>query len=133
MPADFLSNRLFFAGDCEQNCTNIQGSFQCSCTPGYRLMPDGRSCEGRAGPGRLSVHSLFVLMQRACAPWLCDSKDALAQRTLLIILSAQKLMSAWRVRFATTCARTFLWEATRVAANQGIIYRTRITGRAMVS
>lgn len=33
--------------NCEQICGNTIGSFNCACNPGYRLMLDGRSCEGR--------------------------------------------------------------------------------------
>ena len=31
---------------CDQNCTNVNGSFVCSCDPGYELQSDGRICEG---------------------------------------------------------------------------------------
>ena len=31
---------------CGQNCTNTEGSFLCSCMPGYKLLTNGRSCEG---------------------------------------------------------------------------------------
>jgi len=34
-------------GGCDQNCTNIIGSFQCSCQPGYDLADDGLRCIGR--------------------------------------------------------------------------------------
>ena len=29
---------------CSQNCTNIGGTFQCSCEPGYFLTRDGVTC-----------------------------------------------------------------------------------------
>lgn len=29
---------------CAHNCTNIEGSFQCTCTEGYVLLPDQRNC-----------------------------------------------------------------------------------------
>jgi len=29
---------------CEQICNNMDGSFACSCDPGYVLLPDHRSC-----------------------------------------------------------------------------------------
>ena len=32
---------------CEQNCSNIYGSFKCSCQTGYILMDDGHSCIGK--------------------------------------------------------------------------------------
>ena len=32
---------------CSQNCTNTDGSFDCSCMSGYELLEDGRTCEGK--------------------------------------------------------------------------------------
>lgn len=32
---------------CQQNCTNIDGSFQCTCATGYALENDGISCKGK--------------------------------------------------------------------------------------
>ena len=33
-------------GGCAQICSNTNGSFRCSCNPGYSLGADARSCEG---------------------------------------------------------------------------------------
>ncbi len=33
---------------CVQNCTNIEGSYLCNCSSGYRLGSDGYSCIGMA-------------------------------------------------------------------------------------
>ncbi|KAL4641272.1 fibulin-7 [Arapaima gigas] len=30
---------------CVHTCVNVPGSFHCSCPSGYKLLPDGRSCE----------------------------------------------------------------------------------------
>ncbi|XP_062273055.1 hemicentin-1 [Scomber scombrus] len=30
---------------CQHECRNTIGSFQCSCPPGYKLLPNGRSCK----------------------------------------------------------------------------------------
>ncbi|XP_029292371.1 fibulin-2-like [Cottoperca gobio] len=32
-------------GPCQQHCTSVGGTPQCSCLPGFSLMADGRSCE----------------------------------------------------------------------------------------
>ena len=34
--------------DCEQICTNTQGSYSCSCVSGYQLSSDGKSCVGES-------------------------------------------------------------------------------------
>ena len=31
---------------CDHDCTNVDGSFMCSCDPGYELLSDNRTCEG---------------------------------------------------------------------------------------
>lgn len=33
-------------GGCLLDCDNSDGSFQCSCRPGFRLNSDGRTCNG---------------------------------------------------------------------------------------
>ena len=33
-------------GNCSQVCTNTNGSYYCSCYPGYLLQPDGKTCTG---------------------------------------------------------------------------------------
>ena len=33
--------------DCEQNCNNVNGSYTCSCNPGYIIDADLRSCDGK--------------------------------------------------------------------------------------
>ena len=32
--------------ECDHNCTNIEGSYLCSCDPGFILQPDNRTCQG---------------------------------------------------------------------------------------
>ena len=34
-------------GDDAQTCTNVPGSFTCSCRNGYLIAPDGRGCNGK--------------------------------------------------------------------------------------
>ena len=31
---------------CDHICTNTNGSYTCSCNTGYRLLVDGKSCQG---------------------------------------------------------------------------------------
>ena len=33
-------------GGCSQTCTDNDGSFDCSCSAGFRLAADDRTCEG---------------------------------------------------------------------------------------
>ena len=33
-------------GNCSQTCTNKNGTYMCSCTNGYLLNPDNRTCSG---------------------------------------------------------------------------------------
>ena len=33
-------------GGCGHNCTNTEGSFECTCRDGYLLDGDGKSCSG---------------------------------------------------------------------------------------
>ena len=35
---------------CDHMCTNIQGSYLCSCRAGYSLDEDGKSCQGKLTP-----------------------------------------------------------------------------------
>ena len=42
-PLDF---QFHVPADCDQICTNTQGSYSCSCVSGYRLSSDGKSCLG---------------------------------------------------------------------------------------
>ena len=34
---------------CAQNCSNVAGSYTCSCDSGYRLASDNHGCEGKEG------------------------------------------------------------------------------------
>lgn len=37
-------------GGCDTHCTNSEGSYECSCSEGYALMPDLRTCAGKTNP-----------------------------------------------------------------------------------
>lgn len=42
-------------GGCDTHCSNSEGSYECSCSEGYALMPDKRSCAGQCPPWLLQV------------------------------------------------------------------------------
>lgn len=46
---------------CLHECVNVPGSYRCSCPRGYKLLHDGRSCEGEwrdGGRGQKLIHGL---------------------------------------------------------------------------
>lgn len=51
---------------CNQICTNTNGSFECTCRPGYVLLDDGRSCQG------MYLSSVFMI--------LCNLKYMISHR-----------------------------------------------------
>lgn len=36
-------------GGCSQKCQMVRGLVQCTCHTGYRLMDDGKTCQGNTG------------------------------------------------------------------------------------
>ena len=36
-------------GGCDHTCTNVAGSYSCSCNPGYQLQADGKTCVVQSG------------------------------------------------------------------------------------
>ena len=68
-------------GGCSHICANTEGSFYCSCSPGFTLEEDGRNCAGTL-PSLLRMlidllmsraSSLLVLINCACVycVWIC--------------------------------------------------------------
>lgn len=49
--ADINECRRYPGRLCGHKCENTPGSYYCSCTRGFRLSADGRSCEGEGGGG----------------------------------------------------------------------------------
>ena len=39
-------NECIGAHDCQQDCQNTEGSYECSCREGFTIATDGRSCTG---------------------------------------------------------------------------------------
>lgn len=50
-------------GTCSQTCTNVEGSYTCSCVEGYLLQPDNRSCKAKNGENHDRRSRLI------CSPW----------------------------------------------------------------
>ena len=48
---------------CKQLCTNTEGSYNCSCSPGFLLMDDGNSCQGTLC---IMMESLVKLGNQLC-------------------------------------------------------------------
>ena len=44
--------------DCAQNCTNTNGSYTCSCNPGFILDTDRRNCNGKA----VKIRRIIILL-----------------------------------------------------------------------
>lgn len=38
---------------CQHACRNTEGSYQCLCPAGYRLLPSGKNCQGELWPSRV--------------------------------------------------------------------------------
>jgi hypothetical protein len=47
---------------CGHKCENTPGSYHCSCSVGFRLSVDGRSCEGEDGPVRQGRSAAFLML-----------------------------------------------------------------------
>lgn len=69
VPLVFLTVYLFiFSTDvdecllkkpCQHECRNTVGSFHCLCPPGYKLLPNGRSCKGMNFLDRSTLNTTF--------------------------------------------------------------------------
>lgn len=64
-------------GGCETHCTNSEGSYECSCSEGYALMPDLRTCSGihttlPARTERLQTHIALLISYIYIYVNICD-------------------------------------------------------------
>ena len=55
---NFLKQQL--PGKCDQQCTNLNGSYECGCEDGYNLKPDGHSCKAYNRPKNEPPSLLFA-------------------------------------------------------------------------
>ena len=56
-------------GGCEHSCTNTDGSFQCSCNPGYKLQKNKRKCQGmRSIIYFYHIYQFLVWNEFGCEP-----------------------------------------------------------------
>ncbi|MFC1670742.1 calcium-binding EGF-like domain-containing protein [Spirochaetota bacterium] len=65
-------------GGCEQNCTNLDGNFSCSCFSGYTLNIDGFNCDGgdpcQSGGPLNEVYDPCVAAVCTVDPWCCNTE-----------------------------------------------------------
>ncbi len=52
--------------DCQQLCTNMEGSYSCSCTQGFDLAEDGRSCTGNYKGGKRHLNYSLQHKHNGC-------------------------------------------------------------------
>ena len=46
---------------CDHECINVDGSYACSCDPGYELESDNRTCKGSQYTSALHVNNTILL------------------------------------------------------------------------
>ena len=51
-------------GKCDHNCTNTNGSYYCSCHPGYDLQDDQHNCTGKLRYMLYSFSGTVILLYR---------------------------------------------------------------------
>lgn len=64
---------------CVHECVNVPGSYHCSCPSGYKLLTDGRSCEGE-WQDETEDKGLFRALA-AESGWVCRSREEYLQIT----------------------------------------------------
>lgn len=82
---------------CAQTCENTPGSYQCTCTAGFRLASDGKNCEGtHFGWGSVaregvrvfvSMYNACVWVRRMCVYSMCQCGRWWTDLFLLLLLS----------------------------------------------
>ena len=57
MPFSDVDECAILNGNCETNCTNNEGSFECSCDTGFALAENSLDCNGTT----LYVNNAYVI------------------------------------------------------------------------
>lgn len=61
---------------CDQHCTNLKGSYQCSCDPGYNLKHDNHTCKALNAPNILEPPSLLFASSKEVKLAYLDTDDS---------------------------------------------------------
>ena len=69
---------------CVHSCSNVAGSYTCSCNSGYRLASDNHGCEGMKVHFNSLVMSVINLNQISMNAWMMTSTSANKYATTLM-------------------------------------------------
>ena len=63
-------NECQIYGKCSQLCRNIKGHYKCSCSSGYQLEPDGKTCKvtGQCSQIQYEMSISYTLLQGNSSP-----------------------------------------------------------------
>ena len=89
-------SELAYYGGCEQNCDNNEGSFECSCDPGFTLNADMLNCDGMSwNYYNMLAHSVYVELQMSTnvtQTMVVVNRIATTMKALLIAVVIQDLL-----------------------------------------
>ena len=97
------------SADCDQICTNTQGSFLCSCVSGYQLASDGKTCLGKSVlhfGACLTVLSCLACSKTGRASKLHNSSPFRKKRSWSIVASLGSYRVSVIIMIATCCLKS---------------------------
>ena len=101
--------------NCQQTCTNTQGSFQCNCTSGYTLDSNGRACNGEPTIDQVwyfisspFLGTLIHLDHNHIPPTWVKTPAASSSLAAVSLLPNAKLCHVTAIRFTTFIFRISL-------------------------